>query len=167
MAHIRQSRPENVAHIRQSRPGSGRGFQVKVFKPFQVLPSSLGSRFHQAMATPADAPEHAAQGYLAHKETPRTAIGARSKSLLSFHVFPFQGTLPQGQGQNLALIVLYVPYSLDSVSHVCVSSSYRPSTTEPLTGSCTPIQDLTSSSFSSRSLSITHPLSHTPSCSPS
>jgi len=32
----------NMAHVRQSRPDSGLGFQVKVLKPFQVDPSSLG-----------------------------------------------------------------------------------------------------------------------------
>ena len=41
VSHIRQSRP-NMAHIRQSRPDSGRGFQAKVLKLFQVVPSSLG-----------------------------------------------------------------------------------------------------------------------------
>ena len=33
----------NSAHVRQSRPDSGLGFQVKVFKLFQGVPSSLGS----------------------------------------------------------------------------------------------------------------------------
>ena len=33
----------NIAHIRQSGPDSAVGFQVKVLKPFQVVPSSLGS----------------------------------------------------------------------------------------------------------------------------
>ena len=33
----------NMEHIRQSRPDSGLGFQVKVRKTFQVVPSSLGS----------------------------------------------------------------------------------------------------------------------------
>jgi hypothetical protein len=33
----------NMAHLRQSRPDSGVGFQEKIFKPFQVVPSSLGS----------------------------------------------------------------------------------------------------------------------------
>jgi len=32
-----------MAHIRQSRPDSGLGFQVKVLKTFQVVPSSLES----------------------------------------------------------------------------------------------------------------------------
>ena len=32
-----------MAHVRQSRPDYGLGFQVKVLKPFQVVPSSLGS----------------------------------------------------------------------------------------------------------------------------
>ena len=32
----------NMAHIRQPRPDSGIGFQVKVLKPFSVVPSSLG-----------------------------------------------------------------------------------------------------------------------------
>ena len=32
-----------MPHIRQSRPDSGLGFQVKVFKPFSVVPSSLGA----------------------------------------------------------------------------------------------------------------------------
>ena len=32
-----------MAHIRQCRPDSGLGFQVKVFKIFEVVPSSLGS----------------------------------------------------------------------------------------------------------------------------
>ena len=33
----------SMAHTRQSRPDSGLGFQVKVLKTFQVVPSSLGS----------------------------------------------------------------------------------------------------------------------------
>ena len=32
-----------MAHVRQSRPDSGLGFQVKVPKTFQVVPSSLGA----------------------------------------------------------------------------------------------------------------------------
>jgi len=32
-----------MAHIRQSRPDFGLGFQLKVRKPFSVVPSSLGS----------------------------------------------------------------------------------------------------------------------------
>ena len=32
-----------MAHIRQSRPDYGLDFQVKVFKPFSVVPSSLAS----------------------------------------------------------------------------------------------------------------------------
>jgi len=32
-----------MAHIGQSRPDSGLGLQVKVLKPFQAVPSSLGS----------------------------------------------------------------------------------------------------------------------------
>jgi len=32
-----------MANIRLSRPDSGLGFEVKVLKPFQVVPSSLGS----------------------------------------------------------------------------------------------------------------------------
>ena len=31
-----------MAHVKQSRPDSGHGFQVKVLKIFQVVPSSLG-----------------------------------------------------------------------------------------------------------------------------
>ena len=44
VAYIRQSRPEstNMAHVRQSRPDSGLVFQVKVIKPCQVVPFSLG-----------------------------------------------------------------------------------------------------------------------------
>jgi len=33
----------NSTHVRQSRPDSGLGSQVKVFKPFEVVPSSLES----------------------------------------------------------------------------------------------------------------------------
>ena len=33
----------NMAHTRQSRPDSGLGFQVKLVKPYQVVPSLLGS----------------------------------------------------------------------------------------------------------------------------
>ena len=33
-----------MAHIRQSRPDSGLGFQVEVFKTFQLVTCSLGSR---------------------------------------------------------------------------------------------------------------------------
>jgi len=33
----------NMAHVRQSRPEYGLGFQVKVLKPFYIVPSSLGS----------------------------------------------------------------------------------------------------------------------------
>jgi len=43
MAHIRQSRPANMAYIRQTRPVSGLVFQVQVLQTFQVVPSSLGS----------------------------------------------------------------------------------------------------------------------------
>jgi len=32
-----------MAHVRQSRPDSGLGFQAKVRKTFEVVPSSLGS----------------------------------------------------------------------------------------------------------------------------
>jgi len=32
----------NMAHVRQSRPDSGLGFQLKVLKPFEAVPSSLG-----------------------------------------------------------------------------------------------------------------------------
>ena len=31
-----------MAHVRQSKSGFGRGFQVKVPKTFQVVPTSLG-----------------------------------------------------------------------------------------------------------------------------
>ena len=34
-----KKKKKDVAHIRQSRPDSGLGFQVKVLKPFQVVPS--------------------------------------------------------------------------------------------------------------------------------
>ena len=33
-----------MAHMGQSRPDHGLGFQVKVLKTFQVVPSSLGSK---------------------------------------------------------------------------------------------------------------------------
>ena len=33
----------DMAHTRLSRPDSGLGFQVKVLKTFQMVPSSLGS----------------------------------------------------------------------------------------------------------------------------
>ena len=39
-----QHRPR-MAHARQSRPNSGRGFQVKVLEPFQVVPYSLGRTY--------------------------------------------------------------------------------------------------------------------------
>ena len=32
-----------MTHIRQSKPDSGLGFQVKVLKPFEGVPSSLGN----------------------------------------------------------------------------------------------------------------------------
>ena len=38
----------NPVHMRQSRPGSGLGFRVKVLKPFQGVPSSLGSEYLRA-----------------------------------------------------------------------------------------------------------------------
>ena len=34
---------QNMAHIRRSRPDYGLGFQVKVLKIFQVVPSSIGN----------------------------------------------------------------------------------------------------------------------------
>jgi len=39
----------NMAHVRQSRPDSGLGFQVKVLKPFKVVPFSLGSGDHNGV----------------------------------------------------------------------------------------------------------------------
>jgi hypothetical protein len=44
-----------MAHIRQSRPDSGLGFQVKVLKIFQVVPSSLGSAKSTSPDTPTPA----------------------------------------------------------------------------------------------------------------
>ena len=44
----------NLAHIRQSRPDSGLGFQVKVLKIFQDVPSSLesGRKMYRMQTTP-------------------------------------------------------------------------------------------------------------------
>jgi len=48
----------NTQHIRQSRPYSDFSFQVKVLKPFWVVPSSLGSAYHSHPVVRAPAPTH-------------------------------------------------------------------------------------------------------------
>ena len=47
-----------MAHVRQSRPDYGLGFQVKVLKTRQVVPSSLGSGGYHDSVAANGAPDH-------------------------------------------------------------------------------------------------------------
>ena len=40
-----------MAHVRQSRPDSGLGFQIKMLATFEIVPNSLGSGPHTAIAS--------------------------------------------------------------------------------------------------------------------
>jgi hypothetical protein len=80
-----------MAHISQSGPDSGLGSQGKVFKKFGIVPSSLGSGTLALGAVP-----------LAAGPLPSEEGTVKNKS----------GLLPESHDQNLALTVLYVPYSL-------------------------------------------------------
>jgi len=46
------------------------------------------------------------------------------------HLTLFQGLLPESQGQNVALTVLYVPYSLDSGTLIGTVLNLRTSTSQ-------------------------------------
>ena len=99
-----------MAHIRQSRPKSGLGFQVQVLKTLKVVPYSLGSGLASRSSLARVARQSCSYGFIreAEKFDKQEARRERIKTLL--------GLLSENgssQGQNLALTVLHVPYSLD------------------------------------------------------
>ena len=68
----------NMAHMRQSRPYSGLGFQVKLLKPFQVVPVLLRGGPPAIHETPSQNPSsrsgYRATSLIRNRTPPRTAI---------------------------------------------------------------------------------------------
>ena len=82
--------PANMAHVSLSGTDSSRVAQVNILEICQVVPSSLGG------GVPLDDHPFAS--------TPSTSYVPQREQLVSVG-----GLLPERQGQNLALTVLYVP----------------------------------------------------------
>jgi len=71
----------NPVHISQSWPDYGVGFQVKVRKTFQVVPSSLGEPLTHFARTPAHAGLATSGGYA---QSRATAYGTTYRSTLRY-----------------------------------------------------------------------------------
>jgi len=89
-----------VAHTRQSRPDSGLGCQVRVLKTLAVRSESL-------KGPPSSLESDASQNSWGQAAVSRTFQPWIER------LRRFEGRLPERHGQNLALTVSCVPYSLD------------------------------------------------------